>query len=42
MVPEGAQSVLSKAAPAAEKKRKRKNDDEEDEDDDALGKNFKF
>lgn len=39
-VPEGAESVLSKAiAPSETAKRKRKHDDEDDED---LGKNFKF
>jgi splicing factor 3B subunit 2 len=35
--PEGAESVLSKAAPQDKSKRKKKNDD-----DDELGKNFKF
>jgi hypothetical protein len=40
-VPEGAESVLSKAMPPSESaKRKRKHD--ADEDDEDLGKNFKF
>jgi splicing factor 3B subunit 2 len=38
VVPEGAESVLSKAMPAKESKRKGK----EDDDDEDLGKNFKF
>lgn len=38
-VPEGAESVLSKAMPAKETKRNKAKDDDDDED---LGKNFKF
>lgn len=47
-VPEGAESVLSKAVPAtsatqaSSNKRKRKGDLDEDDDEEGLGKNFKF